>query len=335
MKILITGGYGNISWWCTKRALELGHDVYILNREQTRLTRREIPKEAFVINADYKDFYSVKECISKYSFDVVCDFLCQGKEDAQRTYELFKNKTKQYILISSESVYKRVPDDEPMSENAQKYELSEVSPYILGKLESEQFLTDKCNSEKFPLIIVRPGYTLDTILPYSIGQNCYTVANRYLNGKPILIAGNGENLWTFTHSSDFANAFVCLFGGRDLSGESFNIMGDTVVSFNKMMKVLAKELRNTEPYFLHIPYQDALHLSQFMPNDLMKQRMQNAIFDTSKIKSLVPDWKTNKNEEDIVRIAIKWLNEDVRRIRINQELDNKLEDLTKKYRDTL
>ena len=95
---------------------------------------------------------------------------------------------------------------------------------------------------------------MDTILPYSIGHNCYTVSNRYLNGKPILIAGSGENKWTFTHSSDFANAFSAVVGNFDTIGEDFNIIGDTVTTFNEIMKILANSLVDKEPELIHIPY---------------------------------------------------------------------------------
>ena len=124
------------------------------------------------------------------------------------------------------------------------------------------------------------------------------------------------------------------FGDLDTIGESFNITGDTVVSFNQIMSILASELNTKAPDLLHIPYKDCLELNQFLPKDLMKQRMQNAIFDTSKIKSVAGEI-TSKNERDIVKIAIQWLNEDKKRIRINEELNSKLSDLTNKYRTVL
>ena len=71
MKILITGGYGNISWWCTKKAIDSGHEVFVLNREQTLTTRREIPPEANIINADYRNFYDTENALKDYSFDVL------------------------------------------------------------------------------------------------------------------------------------------------------------------------------------------------------------------------------------------------------------------------
>ena len=329
MKILFTGGYGNISWWCTKNALDEGHEVYLLNREQTTVTRRSIPKNAKIIKTDYRDFNETKNAIEKYDFDVVCDFLCGNLEHAQIAYELFKNKTKQYIFISTESVFKR--DYEGINEKSEKYSEEEVSPYVLGKLQGEKFFNDKLKNEKFPLTIVRPCYTLDTILPYSIGHNCFTVAKRYLEGRPILIAGNGENRWTFTHSSDFANAFSAVAGNFDTIGDDFNIIGDTVTTFNDIMGILAKELIDKTPEFIHIPYDECLKLEQFMPHDLMEQRLKSAIFDNSKIKSLAKNWQTKMNAKDIVSSTLKWLNEDDRRKRFNKELDEKLEALTQKY----
>ena len=327
MRILFTGGYGNISWWCTKKAIDLGCEVYVLNREQTLATRREIPAEVNIINADYRNFKAVKESIDDIDFDVVCDFLCFNKDNAEMAYELFRGKTKQYILISTESVFKR---EGIVSEKSNKYSEEEASPYILGKLQAERFFTEKYNKDHFPLTIVRPGYTLDTILPYSIGHNCYTVAQRYIDGKPILIAGDGENRWTFTHSSDFANGLSVVLGNYDTLGENFNIMGDTITTFNDIMGILAKILVNKKPELLHIPYNDCINL--FPPEDLIKQRMENAIFDTTKIKTLNPVWETKMGVNDIVISTIKWLNEDSRRKRFNKDLDEKLESITLKYR---
>ena len=109
-------------------------------------------------------------------------------------------------------------------------------------------------------------------------------------------------------------------------------MGDTVTTFSDIMGIMARALINKEPEFIHIPYNDCLKLPQLMPEDLMKQRLDDAIFDTSKIKSTAKDWKTKMGAEDIVISALKWLDEDSRRKRFNKELDEKLEQLTLKYR---
>ena len=235
MKVLFIGGYGNISWYCTKKAIELGYEVYLLNRELTTKTRREIPKEAMVIVADYRDIEQTKQAISPYSFDVVCDFICYNAEQAKNAVALFKNKTKQYIFISSDSVYKNPDSDGLFRETSEKYKEGESSQYINGKLEAEHVFMDEYMNSGFPITIVRPGYTYDTIIPYSIGHNCFTTVQRCIDGKPLLIAGDGENKWTFTHSKDFAEAFVQLFGKKECIGEAYQLSGECVESFNTVM----------------------------------------------------------------------------------------------------
>ena len=97
------------------------------------------------------------------------------------------------------------------------------------------------------------------------------------------------------------------------------------------MSIMAQALADKEPNLLHIPSCDCLELSQFMVRDLMQQRLDDAIFDNSKIKSIASGWKTQYNSEKIVLSTLMWLNEDVRRKRISKDLDNKLEVLTDKY----
>ena len=133
------------------------------------------------------------------------------------------------------------------------------------------------------------------------------------------------------HSKDFANAFAYLFGNNDTIGEAFNIAGDNVITYNNMMSIFAKTLVDKEPELFYIPYEDCLNLSQFMPKDLMIQRMNDEVFDTSKIKSIAANWQTQIDPQRIVSLGLKWLNEDRRRIRINKDLDKRLEELTLRY----
>jgi len=41
---------------------------------------------------------------------------------------------------------------------------------------------------------------------------CYTLADRLLKGKKIIIHGDGTSLWTVTHADDFAKGFCGLLG---------------------------------------------------------------------------------------------------------------------------
>ena len=330
MKVLFVGGYGNISWYCTKKAIELGYDVFLLNREQTTKTRREIPKEAKVILADYRDFERTKNALKNEKFDVVCDFICYNGQQAQQAVETFRGTTKQYIFISSDSVYKTPDADRLFRETSEKYQLGESSPYINGKLEAESVFIKAYENEEFPVTIVRPGYTYDTIMPYSIGHNCFTTVQRCIDGKPLLIAGNGNNKWTFTHSRDFAQAFVQLFAKEECIGEDYQLSGDCVESFNTVMYKILQLLGVKTYSVIHIPPEGLLKHEEFSPKDML-HRLQNRVFDNSKIKSIAKGWETKIGIDEGLKETITWMLEKPERQRFVKTLDDNLENLTKEF----
>ena len=330
MKVLFIGGYGNISWYCTKKAIEKNFEVYLLNRDLKTGTRREIPKEAKLICADIRNIEETRNILKDYEFDVVCDFLCYNREQAQNAIKLFKDKTKQYIYISSDSVYKKPDDDGLFRETSEKYKPGEGSEYINGKLEAEIEFMNANRDMGFPVTIVRPGYTYDTIMLYSIGHNCFTTVQRCLDGKPLLIAGSGNNLWTFTHSMDFANAFVELFGKKECIGEDYQLSGDVVETFNNVMKTELKLLGLKKVNVIHIPLEEMMKHQEFSPKDML-HRYQNRIFDTAKIKKIAPLWKTEISIEKGLKDTIDWFNEVPTRRRFSETLDKNLENLTKEF----
>lgn len=330
MKILFLGGYGNISWFCTKKAIEAGNEVFLLNREQTTKTRREIPKETKVILSDYRDFEETKNALKDENFDVVCDFICYNGAQAKTAVDLFKDKTKQYIFISSDSVYKKPDSDGLFRESSIKYNEGESSAYINGKIEAEKVFSDAYEKLNFPTTIVRPAYTYDTIIPYSIGHNCFTAPKRYIEGKPLLIAGSGENKWTFTHSRDFASAFIKLFNNKECIGEDYQLSGDCVETFNNVMKRILFLLGIKKIDVIHIPKEEILKIEEFSPKDML-HRLQNRVFDNSKIKKTVPDWKTEINVYDGLKETMDWMMEKPCRQRFVENLDKNLENLTNKF----
>ena len=72
MKILLIGGTGNISSSITKRCLEQGHEVFLLNRGNNR----ELEKYgAKYIICDANDTDEMKEKVGGVHFDVVANFI--------------------------------------------------------------------------------------------------------------------------------------------------------------------------------------------------------------------------------------------------------------------
>ena len=331
MRILVIGGNGNISWYCVDEALRRGHEVWELNRSQTCMTRREIQPEVHKLTADIHDVEKIKSIVEGCVFDVVIHFICFHERDAKEAIDLFRARTKHFMFISSEAVYKRAGRNLPFRESCELNDPDRADHYVSGKIRAEAVFRRAYMESGFPVTIIRPAYTYDVIVPVSIGHNCFTAPQKYLDGKPALIAGDGTNLWAFTHSGDFAKALIPLAENPDTAGETFHIATDEWLTWNEEMELLFYALGLNQYRAIHIPYDEALLLNDFQPIDLMAQRMWHNIYDTAKVKEYVPGWKAEISFEEGIRRTIDWLQEKPVRRRYNDHHAAGLDRLYKKY----
>lgn len=333
MRILFIGGNGNISWYCTHRAIEHGHEVWQLNREQSVLTRRKVQPEVHKLKGDMREIEQIRQLMEHASFDVVCDFICFNAQQAEADIDIFRGKTKHFFFISSDSVYKDSSSvSEPYTEDSALYDVETCDcDYIAGKLEAEQSFQRALAEEGFPVTIVRPAYTYDTIFPISIGHNCFTAEELILKGYPLLIAGDGNNLWPFTHSSDFASAFVGLIENRDTVGECFHIGSDELLTWNEQSEIVLRTLHAEKSGVFHVPYQDALNLNSIQPREMMVQRMRPHVLCTNKVKAYVPNWQAVVPFERGIRETVNWLHEDPVHKRHVERIASALMDVYRQY----
>lgn len=330
MKILMIGGNGNISWFCTRKLLDLGHEVYELHRGFTYSTRRDIHLDAKVIKADIRNKKEIKKKLDGVYFDVVCDFICYTGEQARDAIELFKSKTRQYIVISSDVVYERTITNIPFTEESKIRNPEGTSSYIFGKLDVERTFL-KAYKLGFPVTVVRPGYTYDTILPVSIGHNCWTAIDKILQGYPLLVGGEGNSIWNMTNSRDFADAFCGLVGNWDSIGESFDIASDEWITWNDASRILLKALGVASDRVFHVPYERALHLPEFQPEDMNYDRMWHSIRTNRKIKQYVPQYNPRVSLEEGIHLSLDWLREKKERRRIVERYEKMLDILYKEF----
>ncbi len=331
MKILFIGGNGNISWYCVETALQYGYEVWELNRNMTVSTRREIQPQVHRLVGDLRNSDQMAEILRNRHFDVVCDFICYNEVQARSAVELFRGKTEQYIFISTESVYKRSTQALPFKETTEKIDFLEEDSYIYGKIKAEKVFA-KAYKEGFPVTVVRPAYTYDVIVPAPIGHNCYTAIRKYEEGYPVLVPGDGSNLWTFTHSKDFAEAFVQLFGKHQAIGEDYHITSDEWLTWNDVAEILCDALNLKSHKIIHVPYNEVMEIKFFNDKELLRQRMWHDIYDNNKIRQVTNQWRAKIKFQDGVVDTLNWLKEkDIRR-RNNPQLEAELDSLYLKYR---
>ncbi|MDR0919616.1 MAG: SDR family oxidoreductase [Oscillospiraceae bacterium] len=303
MKFLFIGGTGTISTAVSKRVLEQGNELYLINRGN-----REIPKGAISLKGDINDETSILKLIDGMSFDSVVDFIAFTPSQVERDYRLFNGKTKQFVFISSASAYQK-----PLSH----YLITESTPlanpywdYSRNKIACEEYLIKMYRENGFPITIVRPSHTYDErSIPLGVhgSKGSWQVAKRMIEGKPVIIHGDGTTTWVMTHNSDFAKGFCPLLGNIKAIGESFHITSDEVLTWNQIYTCIANAL-NVPLKAVHCSSEFlAKHSEENFTGSLIGDKANSVVFDNSKIKRLAPDFVATKRFEIGIKETIDYV----------------------------
>lgn len=309
MKALFIGGTGIISTAIVKRLVnELQWEVWVLNRGN----RNDVmPDEVHRIVADVNNEADVTEKIKDLYFDCVCEFIGFHVEDVERDYRLFKDKTRQYIYISSASAYHKPAAGYIITEGT-----TLANPhwqYSRDKIACEEFLMKKYREEAFPVTIVRPSHTYDERhIPLGVhGKNGFwQVIKRMMEEKPVIIQGDGSSLWTLTYNTDFAIGYTGLMGNRHAIGEAFQITGDETLTWNQIYQTIADALGvKLHAYYVASDYLAAVgdKYGYDFTGSLIGDKSVSVVFDNSKLKNAVPDMRTTVRFDIGVRKALDYV----------------------------
>lgn len=287
MKVLIIGGTGTISSPITKAlSLDTNVDLHVLNRGN-----KPLPKGAKQIIGDFNDVAMMKEIASNENYDIVINFIVFTSKQAKTQVEIFCNKIKQYIFISTVATYNH-ETAVCINENYEQY--NKYSPYGQEKTACEHIFLE---ADNFPVTIVRPSQTYSgNRIPLSVkGKNCYSVISRIERDKPVIIHGDGKSTWHSTHADDFAKGFLPLVGNKNTINEAYQIVNDEITNWDMIYNHLYK-LLNKKPNIIHIP-SDFLAISKKYDNigAFLGDKQYSCIYDTTKIKSINPEFKCDVN----------------------------------------
>lgn len=305
MKILFIGGTGTISMAITKLLAKRGDEIYLLNRGNRN---DDLPENVKIIKCDISDEESAAKVLEGMSFDCVGEFIGFVPAQLERDFRLFRDKTKQFIYISSASAYQKPPTS---------YIITEETPlenpyweYSRNKKACEDYLMERYRQDGFPVTIVRPSHTYDErSVPLGVHGNggSWQVVKRIKEGKQVIIHGDGSSLWTITHNSDFAKGFVGLIGNPAAIGEAFHITTDESVSWNEIYKAIADALGvELKPYY--VSSKTLADMSDYdFTGSLIGDKSNSVVFDNSKLKKLVPDFKAEISAKEGIRRTVEYV----------------------------
>jgi nucleoside-diphosphate-sugar epimerase len=323
MKVLFIGGTGIISSACSRLSVERGTDLYLLNRGTTL---RPIPAGAKILKGDIRNETSAKQAIGDLKFDAVVDWVAFTPEHIEADLKLFRNRTGQFIFISSASAYQTPPVNLPVTESTPLD--NPYWEYSRAKIACEERLMRAYREEKFPITIVRPSHTYDcTLLPMHGG---YTIVDRMRRGKKVIVHGDGSSLWVLTHHADFAKGFVGLLGNSHAIGEAFQITSDELLTWDQIFEIVAAAA-GTVAKIVHVTSD---FIAKFDPEwgaGLLGDKSHSMIFDNSKIKRTVPGFSATIPFSQGAREIMAWLDANPSWKTVDETLNATIDSIIARY----
>ena len=307
MKILMIGGTGTISSAITRQLAESDNELWLLNRGSRK---NEVPNNVKQIIADIDDEKEVLRQIGDTQFDAVCEFIGFLPSQVERDIRLFKGHTKQYVYISSASAYNKPAASHVITEGTTL--ANPYWEYSRNKIACEELLLKEYRENGFPITIIRPSHTYcKRAVPVSVHglKGSWQVLKRMVEGKPVLVHGDGSSLWTLTWNEDFAQGFIGLLGNPKAIGEAFQIMSDEQLTWNQIYECVAKAL-NVTPKLYHVASDFLAATSprewDFMGN-LLGDKAVTVVFDCTKLKRAVPGFQATTRFDEGVRRCVAYI----------------------------
>lgn len=315
LRVLFLGGAGMIGSAVAREAVERGIDLTVVTRGEHR---RALPSDVRAIRADVRDAASLDAALGAEEYDVVVNWVGFTPEDVESDIARFAGRTRQYVFVSTCSVFGRPVPQLPITESSPRRH--PVFGYARQKLAAELVLEEAYRERGLPLTIVRPMHTYDeTTMVFPV---TWTAIERMRRGEASVVHGDGTSLWTLTHSSDVARALVPLLGNAHAVGESVNLVSGDILTWDQIHTTLAQAAGVREPLLVH---RSSESIGREIPGwgEVLQEDFRHSIlFDTAKLRRLVPGFHPTVTFSEGARRIVAWHEEDASRRVFDDDLSD-------------
>jgi len=235
---LVIGGSGFVGQALVKLLLQNQYSVTLLNRGQKPIAGTQQIIADRTVPSQMK---KAAEGIS-HQFDVIIDVSSYSKENSEITWQCFSHHTEHWVHLSTVAVYKD-------SQNKPPVETDPIGgadiwgDYGRTKSEAEFFLHQQTKGPR--ITILRPPYI------YGPGNDLDRetfIWSRALQGKPVIIPGEGKTLIQFIHVDDLARAILRTFSrSKEIHTEVYNVAATEKVTLDEYVTIVAKAVNLPNP----------------------------------------------------------------------------------------
>lgn len=340
MRILIVGGTGLISSELAALAVERGDDLTLVNRGNSPVAPP--PPGAEVIHADATDATAMRAALRGRQlrgerFDAVVQCVAFTPEHVAEDIETFARLTDQYVLIATGASYRTAERFQLLTEDTSQENL--YWEYAQLKQAAEQVLR---GAEALPWTIVRPAHTYGpSKIPAFTGnsRHPWTIVDRMRRGADIVIPGDGTALWTITHARDVAAGILGLLGKDEALGEAVHITSDEALTWNALYREIATAAGLTDDQFeaqrICVPSDALVAAAPSQAGSIYGDKMHTAVYDTSRIATLVPGWRAHIPFAEGMAEAVAWFEAHPDRQTVDEGANEMFDRLATIYRHAL
>ena len=272
--ICVIGGSGFVSGAFVKQALSEGHNVWTITRG-----KRQLHPQVQSIIADRHNRQMFKETVQAQEivWDMVVDCIGYDEADITQDIEVFKNRTKHLVFISTDFVYDPFRRKFPQPENSEHYN---SDGYGGEKRRCEVRLIQDWGSLDLDWTILRPCHI------YGPGSElgCFPLAGRdpnlidkLIRGEKIQLIGGGYFLQQPIYVYDLCEIILKCLDNPKSHNQIFNIAGPDVVESREYYQIIARCL-NVELNIEEIP------VSHYESQPDYMNFLCHRIYDLSKLK---------------------------------------------------
>ena len=204
--------------------------------------------------------------------------------------------------------------------------------YAENKIKCEKLLEENYKQIGQKYTIIRPYVTYsEKRIPFAIIPNRHwSLANRILNGKPIVLWDGGKAECTLTQTKDFAVGIVGLFKNEKAYQEAFHITTDYTLTWKEALLHIAKAL-NCEANIVDIPSDFIAKKIPSLKGVLFGDKGLDRIFDNTKIKQAVPEFSANITFEEGIKDTISYYKQNQNMQQVDYMWDGQMDWLVEQY----
>jgi len=235
LRILLIGGSGFVSGTVARAAQAAGHTVWAVTRGQRPLIAGVIP-----VIADRRDRDAMRRAIKELDleWDLVVDCIGYEEADAQQDIELFRNRARQLVFISTDFVYDPVHRRFPQTEETNYY----LPDGYGGKKRQCELTLIHGDTGTMAWTVLRPGHiygpgSLLGCLPLH-GRDPELLA-KMQRGETLQLIGGGYFLQQPILAADLAQTILSCAGNPQAHHQIYLTAGPDIIESRQYYTIIA------------------------------------------------------------------------------------------------